>query len=143
MKKGPRLVSDHDSALEACRVELAELMSAFNPDVAKVSKVLSQMKRFSSSDEQARSLGQLLSFFKEKSGEPDFSPSLDCRFPFFWKRFSSSWLKTGPVLVEPNSKVVRLFEGRSSLHQQSAVFVDRERRGLLGATAFALAVRHC
>ncbi|MBX3540876.1 MAG: hypothetical protein KF735_24760, partial [Chelatococcus sp.] len=93
MHHGIRSTSDTDYALAALRVDLREIMSEFRPPVDKIINILHRLEPFAATAERIRSRNDLLSFFQEKSDEVDFAPALDCRFPFFWGRFSRAWLE--------------------------------------------------
>jgi hypothetical protein len=83
---------DCDIVLASHLAELEELMQEFRPAVPHAIEVLNHLQPFAADDERAKSLKDLLAFFIEKRAEPDFSPSLDCRFPFFWGRFVKAWI---------------------------------------------------
>jgi hypothetical protein len=67
-------------------------MLEFRPAVPHVIEVLNHLQPYAGDAERVKSLKDLLAFFNEKRAEPDFSPSLDCRFPFFWGRFVKAWI---------------------------------------------------
>ncbi|CAH1672574.1 MULTISPECIES: hypothetical protein [unclassified Chelatococcus] len=109
MHHGIRSTSDTDYALAALRVDLREIMSEFRPPVDKIINILHRLEPFAATAERIRSRNDLLSFFQEKSDEVDFAPALDCRFPFFWGRFSRAWLEDDGATVSPDPTVVSLF----------------------------------
>ncbi|MBS7703515.1 hypothetical protein [Chelatococcus asaccharovorans] len=121
MHHGTRSTSDGDYALASLRADLREIMSEFRPPVGRIISILESLAPFATTAERIRSRDELLSFFKEKSNEVDFAPALDCRFPFFWGRFSRAWLDDAEATVSPDATVVRLFSdprvqrGQSSL----------------------------
>jgi hypothetical protein len=83
---------DCDIVLASHLAELEELMLEFRPAVPHVIEVLNHLQPYAHDAARAKSLKDLLAFFIEKRAEADFSPSLDCRFPFFWGRFVKTWI---------------------------------------------------
>jgi len=101
---------DSDIVLASHLAEIEELMLEFRPAVPHVIEILEQLEPHAQDPERAKSLKDLRAFFVEKKAEPDFSPSLDCRFPFFWGRFVKAWIarRSGAARKKPRD-VIEVF----------------------------------